>query len=64
MILNGTDETFEGSVADLVADRFGASAGRGIAVAVNGSVVARSAWEATVVVATDRVDVVTTVQGG
>jgi sulfur carrier protein len=64
VILNGTDVTFEGTVAQLVADRFGTSAGRGIAVAINGMVVARSAWEATVLVAGDRVDIVTAVQGG
>ena len=64
MILNGTDVTFEGSVADLVAERFGANAGRGIAVAVNGTVVARSAWDSTALVDADRVDIVTAVQGG
>lgn len=64
MILNGTGVTFEGSVADLVADRFGASGGRGIAVAVNGAVVARSAWSQTVLLDGDRIDIVTAVQGG
>ena len=64
MILNGTDVTFEGNVADLVADRFGVGAGRGIAVAVNGTVVARSVWATTALFDSDRVDMVTAVQGG
>jgi sulfur carrier protein len=38
--------------------------GSGIAVALNGEVVPRGSWPATVVRAGDRIDVVTAVQGG
>lgn len=38
--------------------------GRGVAVARNGEVVPRSAWEATAVGEGDRVEVLTAVQGG
>ena len=38
--------------------------GRGIAVARNGEVVPRSAWETTTLVPEDRIDIVGAVQGG
>jgi sulfur carrier protein len=38
--------------------------GRGIAVAVNGEVVPRSAWATTTVAAGDQVEVLTAAQGG
>jgi thiamine biosynthesis protein ThiS len=38
--------------------------GRGIAVARNGEVVPRSAWETTALMPEDRIDVVGAVQGG
>lgn len=62
--LNGSAADGEGTVADLVAQRFGARGGRGIAVAVNGIVVPRGAWVATAILDGDRVDIVTAVQGG
>jgi len=40
------------------------AAGRGIAVAVNGEVVPRSAWDATDLHPGDRVEVLTAAQGG
>ena len=39
-------------------------AGRGIAVARNGEVVPRSAWETTTLAPEDRIDIVGAVQGG
>ncbi len=52
------------SVADVVA-RAGASEGRrGVAVALDGEVVPRSAWERTVLREGQRVEVVRAVQGG
>jgi sulfur carrier protein len=38
--------------------------GRGIAVARNGEVVPRSAWQTTIVAPDDRIDIVGAVQGG
>lgn len=53
------------TVAGLVATLAGAAAGpRGIAVAVNGEVVPRSAWDATGLRPGDRVEVLTAAQGG
>ncbi len=62
--LNGDEIDAEGTVADLVAVRFGSHTGRGVAVAVNGTVVVRSAWAETALLAGDQVDIVTAVQGG
>ena len=39
-------------------------AGRGLAVARNGAIVPRGAWETTVLASDDRIDVVGAVQGG
>jgi sulfur carrier protein len=50
------------TVADLVARH--ADSPRGIAVARNEEVVARSAWAATVVAAGDRIEILTAAQGG
>jgi sulfur carrier protein len=63
-MLNGEEVFFEGTVSGLVRERFGTSGERGIAVALNGAVVPRSAWTETAVRGTDRVDIVTAVQGG
>jgi sulfur carrier protein len=62
--LNGDQVAVDGTVRDLVSLRFGADAGKGIAVAVNGVVVVRSAWEDTALLDGDRVEIVTAVQGG
>lgn len=64
--VNGRDRTvLEGaSVGDVVADLVDDAARTGIAVAVNGEVVRRTAWGATALRAGDRVEVVTAVQGG
>jgi sulfur carrier protein len=51
------------SVAALVANMVEPGA-RGIAVALNGEVVPRSAWDATGLEAGDRVEVLTAAQGG
>ena len=50
------------SVAAVVADV--TTAARGVAVAVNGDVVARSAWSATILADGDSVEILTAVQGG
>ncbi|HTZ45277.1 MAG TPA: sulfur carrier protein ThiS [Jatrophihabitans sp.] len=62
--LNGQAHELGGrlSLADLVRQVSDREAG--IAVAVNATVVPRSAWPATVVTEGDQIDVVTAVQGG
>ena len=52
------------TVAVLVAGMTGSGGVRGIAVAVNGEVVPRSAWDATGLQPGDRVEVLTAAQGG
>ncbi|HWJ10607.1 MAG TPA: sulfur carrier protein ThiS [Nocardioides sp.] len=61
---NGEPWAAEGSVADLLGARLGDPAPPGIAVAVNGEVVPRTAWPAVVLADGDAVEVVTAVQGG
>jgi sulfur carrier protein len=51
------------TVAGLVAT-ISEAPGRGIAVAVNGEVIPRSAWDATGLQPGDRVEVLTAAQGG
>jgi sulfur carrier protein len=62
--VNGDEAAVEGHVLGLIEARFGPGAGRGIAVAINGTVVPRSAWPDTALLDGDRVDIVTAVQGG
>ncbi|HVX53727.1 sulfur carrier protein ThiS [Nocardioides sp.] len=64
IILNGEPAPFEGSVADLVEQRFADRRLGGVAVAVNRGVVPRGSWESHRLVAGDRVEIVTAVQGG
>ncbi len=52
------------SVADLLAERLGSASPEGVAVAVDGEVVPRSAWSAPLLAEGAVVDVVTAVQGG
>jgi sulfur carrier protein len=64
VVMNGTpQEVPDGAtVTDVVAKL--TTAGRGLAVAVNGSVVPRGEWPATVLADADQVEVLTAVQGG
>jgi len=64
--VNGSDRELEAgaTVAQLVAQLGVPAGGRGVAVAVDGEVVPRGAWEAHQVHAGARVEVVTAVQGG
>jgi sulfur carrier protein len=63
--VNGEYRTLAGpvSVADLVG-RLVSGPARGVAVAVNGTVVPRSAWEGTGLADGDAIEVLTAVQGG
>ncbi|MEU5908335.1 sulfur carrier protein ThiS [Micromonospora sp. NPDC047527] len=64
LTVNGTGRSVPGgaSVADLVRDIVPEQ--RGVAVAVNGEVVPRAGWPATVLRDGDRVEVLTAAQGG
>ncbi|SIN21035.1 sulfur carrier protein ThiS [Micromonospora cremea] len=64
LTVNGTGRSVPGgaSVADLVSDIVPQQ--RGVAVAVNGEVVPRTGWSATVLRDGDRVEVLTAAQGG
>jgi sulfur carrier protein len=64
LTVNGEPASFPGptNVAELIAD-FDVS-GRGVAIAVNGEVVPRSAWSTTSLASGDRVEVLRAAQGG
>ena len=53
-----------GALVDLLAEEGVQPGARGIAVALNGEVVPRSAWEATALNPGDRVEIVKVLQGG
>lgn len=65
VIVNGdpVEVDRDATVAGLLA-RLGHHAGRGIAVALNGTVVPRSAWEETPLAERDRLEVLGATQGG
>jgi sulfur carrier protein len=63
--VNGEDRELGGcTVAELVARLDIPAQGRGVAVAVDGEVVRRGAWETTAVPDGAAVEIVTAVQGG
>lgn len=66
LCVNGTPAALPSpaTVAALVADLTDAPHAPGIAVAVNGEVVPRSAWDSTDLRPGDRVEVLTAAQGG
>lgn len=65
VIVNGAPSEMpaETTVAGLV-KTLGRDRGRGVAVAVNGEVVARGRWDATTLAEDDRVEVLTAIGGG
>ena len=64
--VNGSEREFAAgaTVADVVVLLSGVPDGRGVAVAVEGSVVPRGAWSSTLLDPGARVEVVVAVQGG
>jgi sulfur carrier protein len=63
--LNGeTEQLSVGTVAELVAEKSDMPAGRGLAVALNGTLVRRADWAATSLKAGDAVEIVRAMQGG
>ncbi len=63
--VNGRERELDGAtVADLVGELGVPAGGRGVAVALDGEVIPRGAWERTPVPDGAAVEVVTAVQGG
>jgi sulfur carrier protein len=63
--LNGeTEQLSVGTIAELVAEMSDMPAGRGLAVALNGTLVRRADWAATPLKAGDAVEIVRAMQGG
>lgn len=65
-LVNGAPRAVERgtTVADLIAELGHDPAGRGVAAAVNGEVVPRSAWRSTAVADGDRVEILAAIGGG
>ena len=64
VIINGVTRQVSDGATTAEAVRVLTQAGSGVAVAVNGEVVTRSAWDSTVLADGDEVEVLTAVQGG
>ena len=64
VIVNGNPAELPDGATTSAAVRLLTDAVRGIAVAVNGAVVRRAAWDATPLAEGDQVEVLTAVQGG
>lgn len=64
LTVNGEPREAGGTVAELVAAMGLPADGRGVAVAIDGEVVARGAWPARGLVAGERVEVLVAMQGG
>jgi sulfur carrier protein len=64
VVVNGVTRQFREGATTADAVRVLTTAGSGVAVAVNGEVVTRSAWDSTVLGEGDQVEVLTAVQGG
>ena len=64
IVLNGSPHEGATTVADLVARHLHSREPRGVAVAVNRTVVPRDRWDEVLLEDGDVVDVVTAVQGG
>ena len=63
--INGEPEPLAArTVAELIAERSGLPAGRGLAVALNGTLVRRADWAATPLKPGDAVEIVRAMQGG
>ena len=63
--LNGeTEQLSVGTIAELVAAKSDMPAGRGLAVALNGTLVRRADWANTLLKAGDAVEIVRAMQGG
>ena len=64
IIINGSEQHVSEGTTTAEAVRLLTTAGTGVAVAVNGQVVTRSAWESTTLAEGDQLEVLTAVQGG
>ena len=65
ILVNGQDEPLSAeTLSALIAEKAQQTNRTGIAVAVNGAVVPRTAWEATALHPGDRIEIVRVLQGG
>ncbi len=62
MILNGNQSSFQGTVEQLLAHE--GITPRGVAVAINGEIISKSAWNRTVLKDSDVIEIVTAAAGG
>ncbi len=63
MIVNGVEHDFDALAIDELITRLGIEP-RGIAVARNGEIVRRSEWSTTLLLQSDRIEIVTAAAGG
>jgi sulfur carrier protein len=63
VIVNGVEHYFDALAIDELITRLGIEP-RGIAVARNGEIVRRSEWSTTVLLQSDRIEIVTAAAGG
>jgi len=62
MILNGTPSSFRGTVEQLLVHE--SITLRGVAVAINGEIISKSAWGTTTLQESDVIEIVTAAAGG
>lgn len=62
MILNGTPSSFRGTVEQLLVHE--SIKPRGVAVAINGEIISKSAWNTTTLQESDVIEIVTAAAGG
>ena len=62
MILNGNQSSFQGTVEQLLIHE--GITPRGVAVAINGEIISKSAWNRTAIKDSDVIEIVTAAAGG
>jgi sulfur carrier protein len=62
MILNGTISSFRGTIEQLLIHE--SITPRGVAVAINGEIISKSAWNTTTLQESDVIEIVTAAAGG
>ncbi len=64
IVVNGRKEAVQARTLDALLGEKGVEGGRGVAIALNGAVVPRSAWATTALKSGDEVEIVQARQGG
>ena len=62
MILNGNPSSFRGTIEQLLVHE--SITPRGVAVAINGEIISKSAWNSTTLQESDVIEIVTAAAGG